>query len=98
MNPAGDAAWPLNIPPRSLAVLTQVILLEQQIGRNDPTADTSSDALITQIWTKFLQGLFNLAIRSETELNGGMTVFEQFYICTYIIWSHATSYLSMYMC
>lgn len=71
INPAGDYPWPLYIAPRSLAALAQIILLEQQLARNDPTgAVTVSDGIIHKMWVKFLTTLVEVAKKPAAELQG----------------------------
>jgi hypothetical protein len=54
-----DHAWPLRAYPRSLAVLTEILLLRQQREREGSTGTVKgrTEAIIVRIWTRFLDSL-----------------------------------------
>ena len=80
INPAGDYPWPLYIAPRSLSALAQIILLEQQIGRNDPSSAAISDSIIGQMWTKFLETLVEAAVKPCADLQGQLSFKYSFHL------------------
>ena len=56
-----EATWPLQVPPRTLGALLQVVLFEQQVERSAGGVRHSSDVIVVQIWEKFLDALLKLA-------------------------------------
>lgn len=52
--------WPLRIRPRTLAVLTEVILLRQQNEKDSQTAKKNSETVIMNIWSQFIATLVGI--------------------------------------
>ena len=62
-------AWPLTVPPHTLALLLEVLLLRQQRERESKVVRAGTDATILAMWSRFLASLkaaiFNFDNRSE---------------------------------
>lgn len=62
-------AWPLTVPPHTLALLLEVLLLRQQRERESKVVRAGTDTTILAMWSRFLASLkaaiFNFDNRSE---------------------------------
>ena len=60
VNPAGSDDWPFTVHPHTLAVLAEVLLLQQQKERVSPPgrgSKNSSEAAIINVWSRLLSSL-----------------------------------------
>ena len=60
VNPTGSEAWPFTVHPHTLAVLAEVLLLQQQKERVAPpgrSIKNGSEAAIINIWSRLLTTL-----------------------------------------
>ncbi|XP_054157835.1 E3 ubiquitin-protein ligase UBR4-like [Oppia nitens] len=63
-DPASDGLWPLYVAPKTLAVLSQIVLLNHQKEKEDLRFDTNSPSI--QIWRGLLNRLTRMIIGEET--------------------------------
>ncbi|KAL4218587.1 perineurial glial growth [Mactra antiquata] len=70
----GDS-WPLNVCPRTLSVLAEVLLLRQQRERSAKQLVSQTESVIINIWTRFMNTLTNNVLsHSKTDLNDDVNV------------------------
>ena len=68
MSPHGVDPWPLNVCPRTLAVLAEVVLLRQQREREAGNLKSASEAAVITIWTRFLSTMKNAIINFDNNV------------------------------
>lgn len=65
VSPSSNSLWPLYIPPRTLSVMTQVLLLKQRREKDELRSDVGTTCLM--IWQNLLRHLKKLILDSEAE-------------------------------
>lgn len=74
-NPTSTEPWPLQVRPRTLAILAEVLLLNQQNERDSlttlssaslSTAKRGSETVVMHIWTRLMSALADSAVAVNT--------------------------------
>ncbi|RWS17081.1 E3 ubiquitin-protein ligase UBR4-like protein [Dinothrombium tinctorium] len=74
-NPAANSIWPLNIPPRTLSVLAQVLLLRQRKETNELRSDSGAPCLF--MWQSLLNHLKELILCNPDDIDSKLENGEQ---------------------
>ena len=74
---ASTDPWPLQVRPRTLAVLAEILLLRQQAERDQmmsttsgvvPTTKRASELIVMQIWTRLMNALTEATLSADTKM------------------------------